>query len=110
MKKYLLCLGFIMLALLIISIPKTYGLENNSYIIDINSNDLLNYIKENKINNIKKICVQDYCDYLRSPNINKAIAIFNDKVIAKIKEENSLEASLEARVKGFKVTKIELFN
>ena len=109
MKKYLLCLGFIMLALLIVSIPKTYGLKYQEENIITTSNELLNYINDHNLVNIKKICTYDYCDYLRSTNTTRAIAIFKEKALAYIAKEKNEESAIEARVKGFPITKIELF-
>lgn len=109
MKKYIFLSGFIMICLLILSIKPSYGLESiNNVPININSQDFLSYVKENNIINIKRICVNEYCDNLRGSTIDKAFANFSQKYQTYLKETISEEASLESYLKGFQITKIEI--
>mgnify|MGYP006069852889 FL=1 len=108
MKKYIFCLGIIMLALVIVSIKPTYGLTNEA--LNLNSNELLNYIEENNLKNIKKICTDDYCDYLRSTNIKRAVEIFKTNYEEYLREKVGEEKAREIMLKGFKITKIELID
>ena len=105
MKKYLFLMGIVMLSLILISIEPTYGIETNGL---TNSNDLLNYIEENKIQNIKKICTIDFCDYIRSTNMQKAITIFIQKYQDYLSENTDSQNARATIIKGFPITKIEI--
>ncbi len=111
MKKYVFLVGFIMVCLLIMNIKPSYGLESiNNLDLNINSQDFLNYIKENNIINIKRICANDYCDNLRGSSIEKAFESFSKDYQNYLKETISEEASLESYLKGFQITKIEILS
>jgi len=79
MKKYIISMGIILISLLLVSIEPTYGLEVEDFKLNINSNNLLSYIEEEQIKNISELCTTDFCDYLRSNNIEEAIEIFKEK-------------------------------
>ena len=104
MKKYLYLLGIVMIVLILVSIPYSYGMES-----ELNSNQLYEYIMENHIQNIKKICSNDFCDYLRSVRLEESIEIFKKKyqeyIALKIGEDKAYEVVL----KGFPITDIECF-
>ena len=111
MRKYVFLTGFIMICLLIMNIKPSYGLESvNDLNINVNSQDFLTYLKENNIMNIKKICVNEYCDSLRGSTIEKAFESFSKKYQNYLKETISEEASLESYLKGFQITKIEILS
>ena len=96
MKKYLYLLGIVMIALILVSIPYSYGMES-----ELNSNQLYEYITENHIQNIKKIC--------SNVRLEESIEIFKKKyqeyIALKIGEDKAYEVVL----KGFPITDIECF-
>ena len=104
MKRYILFLGIIMIFLVILNIEPSYGKED--YVVM--SHNFLNYVKKNKIRNIKGVCTVDYCDYLRSPNIERAWKLFESKyydyLVTKMDEEKALEVILN----GFAIKKIDV--
>jgi len=102
MKKYIFCLGITMIALVLIQIKPTYGLEEQSP--TINSNQFIEYIENNKIVNIKKLCAKDFCDYLRSNNIKRAFEIFKQKYQEYLIKESDEETALSTILKGFELT------
>ena len=99
MKKILW--GFIMI-LLSLSLVKT----DNAYAYKqiINSNDLVKYIENNNLYNINYLCTNDYCDYLRSVNIIRAIDIFKERYLDYLKGKMSEEEALDVIIKGFMIT------
>ena len=105
MKKYLYLLGIVMIVLILVSIPYSYGMES-----ELNSNQLYEYITENHIQNIKKICSNDFCDYLRGLNIEDSFSLFVQKYQDYLTETYSEERALEVVLKGFPITKIEILN
>lgn len=107
MKKYIFGLGIIMISLIIVSIKPTYGLESMKQELNINSNDLLTYMKDNKIQNIKKICTTDYCNYLKSVNMEKAIEIFKKDYQSYLTSKTNEEVALSTILKGFPIISIE---
>ena len=101
MKKFFLS-GFI--CFLFLFVPSIESLEEQE--ININSNELLAFIKEKKITNIKEFCTNDFCDYLRSTNIEKAIEIFKSKYQDFLKSKTDEETALSTIIKGFPIIKI----
>ena len=97
-----------MLALVIVSIKPTYGLTEKN--LNLNSNELMNYIEENNLKNIKKICTIDFCDYLKSTNIERAIELFKTNYEEFLNGKIGQEKAREVIRKGFKITKIELID
>ncbi len=111
MKKYVFLFGFILIALIILSIKPSYGLElSNEKEVRINSQEFLEYVEKENITNISKICAGSFCDYMRSANPKKALSIFTDKYRDYIEKTIGEEAALEVYVKGFFITKIETLN
>lgn len=101
MKKLFL-LGFS--CFLFLFVPSISSLEEQE--ININSNELLEFIKENKLTNIKEFCTEDFCDYLRSTNLEKAIEIFKGKYQDFLKNKTDEETALSTIIKGFPIIKI----
>lgn len=97
-----------MLALVIVSLKPTYGKTIES--INLNSNELLNYMEENNLKNIKKICTFDYCDYVRSTNTKRAVELFKTNYEEYLSKKVGEEKAREIILKGFKITKIELID
>ena len=85
--------------------PTTFGkeLENQIY---LNSNFLLDYIKENNLKNITEFCTNDFCDSIRSNNIERAIEIFKKKYQDYLMTITDEESALATIIKGFPITKI----
>ncbi len=108
MRKYIFLSGFIMICLLIMNIKPSYGLET---IIEtktnIRSSEFLTYVSENNIKNIKRLCVNEFCDTLRGSSLEKSFAIFREKYKNYLKETKGEEIALETSLKGFLITKIE---
>ena len=110
MKKYVINLGVIMLSLLILSIEPTYGqVEEKTRPLNINNTELLNYIQDHHLTNIKAICTYDFCDYVRSENMNRAMEIFTQKYKENLASQKGEEAAISATIKGFPITEIKLF-
>jgi len=109
MKKYIFLMGIILLSLIIVSIEPTYGLDEMNYKTYVNSNEIMNYIKENHLENIKKICTNDFCDYLRSTNLEESISIFKKKYQEFLETKIDKETALSIILKGFPITDIETF-
>ncbi len=108
MKKYIFLMGIILLALIIVSIEPTYGLVKSSKNLLVNSNDLLDYIEDNHIQNIQKVCSYDFCDYLRSVNVKEAIEIFKEKYHEYLKMQTDEETAFSTIIKGFPITEIQV--
>ena len=108
MRKYIFLSGFIMICLLVMNIKPSYGLEGiNETETNIRSNEFLTYVSENNINNIKRLCVKEFCDTLRGSSLEKSFAIFSEKYKNYLKETKGEEIALETSLKGFIITKIE---
>ena len=108
MRKYIFLSGFIMICLLVMNIKPSYGLEViNETETNIRSNEFLTYVSENNINNIKRLCVKEFCDTLRGSSLEKSFAIFSEKYKNYLKETKGEEIALETSLKGFIITKIE---
>ena len=114
MKKNIIMLGIVLISLLILNIEPSYGaLEENSIHPNILNKDLLNYIKANHMTNIEQLCSQNFCSYLKSINIKKAIEIFEKEYQEYITREKGSEEAISAMTKGFPITEIlvkEVYN
>ena len=114
MKKNIIMLGIILVSLLILNIEPSYGaLEENSIHPNILNKDLLNYIETNHITNIEQICTQDFCSYLKSINLKKALKIFEQEYQEYITKEKGSEEAVSRILKGFPITEIlvkEVYN
>lgn len=76
---------------------------------EINSKELINYLKKTEqINKVKYICTDNYCSKEMYGNREKEIEIFINNYISKVKKK-SLEEGIKIELKGFKITKI-VFN
>ncbi len=106
MKKYIFTMGLIIIALILLSIEPTYGLELEEYKINVNSNNLIEYLKKENITNVSELCTTDFCDYIRSNNIEEGIEIFKRKYQKFLEEKTNEETALSTILKGFPITKI----
>ena len=106
MKKYILGLGIVLISLIFVSIEPTYGLEMQEYELNINSNYLLEYIKTENIQNVSELCTTDFCDYLRSDNLEKAFEIFKMKYQKFLSKKTDEETALSTILKGIPIIKI----
>ncbi len=106
MRKTIYMMGVIMLALSILSIPPTYGLEEDQISQFQNSNVLFNQILKEHISNIKEICTYDYCDSLHSENLEKAIALFKENYEHYLETKLEKEEAISTILKGFPITKV----
>ncbi len=104
MKRFffLLVLGF-----LLAFFPHTFGKEMEQA-LSLNSNLLLDYIKDNDIKNITEFCTNDFCDSVRSQNIEKAIEIFKKKYQMYLGSQTDEETALSTILKGFPITEIKI--
>lgn len=93
-----------MLSLCILIIEPSYGKED--YVTM--SNTFLKYITKNKIKNIKRICTIDFCDYLRSPNIEKAWKLYESKYYDYLTTKMDKESALNVILNGFAIKKIDV--
>ncbi len=109
MKKYLILLGIIEVSLMLLSIKPTYGLvEKESLSFPMNSNVFFEKILTNEIDfNIKKICANEYCDYIKSPQKEKAIYLFKKDYQKYLETKTTKEEALSTILKGFAITKVE---
>ena len=105
MKKYVIFLTVVLILLGICFLPYSYGYEES-----LNSKNLYAYLEENHIHNIQQLCTYDYCDYLRSVNLQKSITLYEQKYEEYLKEKIGSEKAYEVILKGFPITKIVLFN
>ena len=94
MKKLIIILIIIILIL-------SFLTKNNKNNTGINILDLKEVIVD--VEDIKYICSYDFCDYLRSKNINKSIEIFINRYLKTIDNE---ELKNTLKTKGIIITKI----
>ena len=102
MKKYF----FICLLLLALAFVKVSAVSRNSEISNLNSKDLLTYLKWEEKRRPYKICNIDYCDYLKSNNLEKSVQIFINDYLDFLKEKIDEETSIKVSLQGFKITNI----
>lgn len=109
MKKIVILLLF--LVCLSINSYKAYTIEHcYSEIIpkNLNSKHVVNYLKEvNIATKMNKICSQNICETINPSNLERDIKNFVDKNIQYLKTKDE-KSSLDAELKGFKITKIIL--
>lgn len=110
MKKYIFSLGIILVSLLLISIEPTYGLSSSNVNLGLNSNQLLDYIQEHRLTNVSEICTRDFCDYLRSTNLEEGIEIFKKKYQSFLESKTDEETAIATVLKGFPITRISTLN
>ena len=104
MKKYILCLGLVMISIMIILIEPSYGKED--YVTM--SNTFIKYITKNKIKNIKRICTIDFCDYMHSPNIERAWKLYESKYYEYLTSKMDKESALNVILNGYAIKKIDV--
>ena len=97
MKKYIILLGIIEVSLMLLSIKPTYGLvEKESLSFPMNSNVFF-----------EKILTNEYCDYIKSPQKEKAIYLFKKDYQKYLETKTTKEEALSTILKGFAITKVE---
>ena len=108
MRKYVFLFGLIMVSLCILSIKPSYGLESyQTKEIEVSSNDFLEFVHNEGIKNIKRICTDYYCEDLRGSSIEKAFSRFLNNYEIYLTERFDEAQALEMMLKGFPITKIE---
>jgi len=104
MKKYFFVLVIFLIMMVTVSAK---GVDNKAVINNLNSHDLLEYLKENNLSGKTiKVCNQDYCDYLKYKNLDKAVKIYIDDYIEYVKEKTDEETSVRVSLKGFLIKEI----
>ena len=78
------------------------------YIIETHKVSEDSYLEENNITNVKKICSDEFCDYLRSVNLTKGISIYEEKCEKYWQEKIGFQKAYEMKIKGFPITDILL--
>ena len=104
MKKYFIFIC-IFASLFLIS-AKALNRDRAMILEDINT---LNFSNKSgvDIHSVQKICSYDFCDYIRSDNVKRAMEIFTDNYLKTIEDE---EIKNTLKVKGIKITKIIVQN
>lgn len=75
---------------------------------NLNSKNLLNYIKENNLlDKVTEVCSEDLCRPISISNFEYDIKEFIKQNINYLKDQN-LDASIEAELKGFKIDNIKI--
>lgn len=107
MKKYCFILFIFLGMILTVS---ANSVDNNKDINNLNSKNLLKYLKGQNLNgkNIK-VCNQDYCDYLKYDNLEKAVDVYIEDYLDYIKEKIDADTSIIVSLKGFLITEITYF-
>lgn len=76
------------------------------HIGDLNSKDLLTYIKENELmNKITQVCSNDMCSKISFSSLEQDIKKFINHNLNYLKNKDE-DYSLEAELKGFRIDKI----
>lgn len=102
--KYVWSILIILLTILSLTKVKAQSINN----IDINSLEIIDYLKENnQLHKVKYICTNNYCSKEMYGNRKIEIDNFINDYISKIKKK-SLEEGIKVELKGFKITKIVL--
>ena len=103
MKKYFFVITILSILILTTFIPYSYGYEDK-----VTTINLASYLEENNITNVKKICSDEFCDYLRSVNLTKSISIYEEKCEKYWQEKIGFQKAYEMKIKGFPITDIVL--
>lgn len=109
MKKYILLIIFILA--LTFNTLKAYNAEscsNELILNDLNSQNLLTYIKENNLKNIDYICSDNICMKIEPTQIERSIKKFITKNLEYLKTKVDETTYTNLTLKGFKITKIIL--
>ncbi len=73
---------------------------------DLNSKDLLHYIKENNLSDkLMQVCSSDICSNINLANLERDIKDFISRNLNYLKNKDK-EHSLEAELKGFRIEKL----
>lgn len=107
MRKIHVCL--ILLFVFYITHPE-YVVKSDtetSYEVEENIKNIKEYIKkQDYFQSISKLCHEEDCFSIDLQNLTKSIEKMEEKILTKIEEKYGEEKSLEARLKGFSITKI----
>ena len=83
---------------------------NEIYPPNLNSKNILEYLKEENLENkINKICSKDICKIINNNYLKSEIKSFIEENISYLKNKNE-ERSIDAELKGFKINKIIIYN
>ncbi len=78
-----------------------------TYEVEENIKNIKDYIKQQDyFESISKLCHEDDCFSIDLQNLTRSIEFMEEKILTKIEETYGEEKSLEARLKGFAITKI----
>ena len=102
MKKYLVLLTIILFSLLMIN--ESSGAFNYIDPIEVNTNNLKDYLKNNNYDDIRGFCSYDYCYEIREDDIEKSIMNFK-KIYNKYLTDDE---RLIVDIKGYPITRIIL--
>lgn len=106
MKKLILSLGLLGITINTIQALNINNCTKNIQLTDLNSKDLLNYIKENNLTDkITEVCSNNLCSDINVSFLEEDIKNFINQNIKYLKQKN-IESSLEAELKGFRIDKL----
>lgn len=106
MKKLLITLFFICLAINTYQAFSEKDCFKDIRIENLNSKDLLSYLEENRlVNKVNKVCSNDICTSIHFSNLEQDIASFIKKNVEYLKTKGE-EISINADLKGFKIDRI----
>lgn len=100
-KKYVFVITLLVIFILLSFIPYSYGYEEN-----ITTKNIATYVEENKKGLIKKLCTDDFCDYMRSVNFKRSVSLYEEKYEAFLAKKIGSQEAYEMKLKGFPITKI----
>ncbi|MBQ6686901.1 MAG: hypothetical protein IJN03_00065 [Bacilli bacterium] len=104
MKKYFFI--FILFLAMILTVSAK-NIDRNLDVNNLNSRDLLGYLKEIKQNPKSiKVCNKDYCDYLKYNSLEKSVNTYIDEYISFVKNKSDEETSIKVLLQGFLITEI----
>lgn len=104
MKKYFFIFAIFLIAIVSVSAKNVdKRLDTNN----LNSNNLLKYLERNNLSGKTiRVCNQDYCEYLKYKNLEKAVKVYVDDYLEFIKEKTDVDTSVRVSLKGFFITEI----
>ena len=106
MKKLITTFFLICLATNTIQAFNINNCTQEMKLTDLNSKNLLNYIKENNLTDkIMQICSEDICNEINISRLEQDIKSFIKQNIKYLQSKDS-DSSIEAELKGFRIDKI----
>lgn len=89
--------------------PVSSEQENTVSGMEINSKNILEYIKGQKyFNEIKTICSENFCKEIDLTNLTHSLENFIEKYELEVLKSSGEEKAFEVKLKGFPITKINL--